>query len=236
MIVEGFHILSHHIYEETILINSSVEKGNQRISFSLICIDIYELLVVISLSVTTPQTAIGDTFMHSLCSLQTAHVKLTILSCLLSSTRFVHLWTLGIEGVTFKKCVFKGSRMGRTEQQPGEQNTKSSVVISTSVTPSLHFPQLQKHRKLRYHCLFVDMKGHHATKMSRGQIWQQSFVQRGELGIRGPTHCFLLSGLCDPHESTLSCLYHKMAIITTTKNELQSFWKRNTSVGTLKYK
>lgn len=121
--------------------------------------------------------------MHSLFSyhrLQTVHMKLRILSCLLNSTRFVHLWTVGMEGVTFKKCVFKGSRTGRTGQPPGEQNTKSSVVISTSVTPSLHFPQLQKHWKLHYPCLCVDMKRKPGNKNEgRSDLAAKSCVKGG---------------------------------------------------------
>lgn len=42
--------------------------------------------------------------------LQIAHRKLMIFFCLLNSTRSAYLWTLRMEGVTFMKCVFKGSR------------------------------------------------------------------------------------------------------------------------------
>lgn len=116
-----------------------------------------------------------------------------VLSCLLNSTRCVHLWTLGMEGVTFKKCVFKGSRTGRTEQQPGERNTKTSVVISTSVTLTLDFPQLQKHRKLCYPCSCMDMKRKRCSKNE----WKSDLAAMswGKRGVENHRTCTLFSSI-----------------------------------------
>lgn len=157
--------------------------------------------------------------MHTLFSyypLQTAHVKLIILLRLLNSPRLVHLWTLGMEGVTLKKCVFKGSRTGRAELQPGEQSAESSLVISTLVTPSLHFPQLQKHRELCYPCLLGDMK----RKPCNKNEWRSDLAVKscGKRWAENQRTWILFSTNQDyvtTNRSTLSFLCDKMAIITT---------------------
>lgn len=150
--------------------------------------------MITSLPIITSRTPTGDTQTHTLFSyyaLQTAHVKLMILLCLIKSARLAHLWTLEMEGVTFKKSVFKGSRKGRAEQQPGEQNAKSSAVISTLVTPSLHSTSLScNNRELSYPCLLEDMK----RKACNHDAWRLNLavksMEKGEVRIRRPEPCF----------------------------------------------
>lgn len=116
--------------------------------------------------------AIGDTLAHTLFSYTRFSLcKLIMWSwwlCLVNATRFAHLWTLGVEGVTFK-CVFKGSRAERADQQPGEESTEYPTVILTLMTPSFHFPKLQKHRELCYPCLPRDMKRKSCNKNKCGR-------------------------------------------------------------------
>lgn len=147
--------------------------------------------------------------------LQTALMKLMSLFCLLSLTRS---WKRGMEGVTCKKCIFKGSRMGRVQQQPDEQSAKSFAVISTLVTPLLHLSQLQKHRELHYSCFLGDIK----RKSCNKNEWKLDLAVKscGKKGVENQRTWSLFStnqNYVTTNRSMLSFLCHKMSIIPTKK-------------------
>lgn len=119
---------------------------------------------------------------------------------------------------SFRRSVFSKAA-GREGLSSSLGSQTPRVPLSSRPLWPLHFTSLSC--KNTDSCVTLaypwTWKGKQATKMIRGQIWPRSLVRRGELRIRGPACCFLLSGLCDGHEATLSWLHHELATIPTTK-------------------